>query len=116
MLDKACKGKALVFFLIGDYITGMVAAALNGKLASQQGIKGIVKKVGSILLVIVVYQADKAVPAISGWETPLRDITISALIVNDFISVIENLGEWGVPIPRVIRERLAQLREKTEAD
>ena len=109
-LDKLFYG--LIFFLITDWFTGMAAAWLNGELSSREGMKGIIKKVGTLLLVIVVYQADKIIPEIAGWEAPLRDVTISALIVNDFISVIENLGEWGVPIPKVIAERLAQLKGK----
>jgi toxin secretion/phage lysis holin len=83
---------------------------MNGELSSKEGRRGITKKVGMIFLVIVVYQADKIIPNISGWEAPLRDVTISALIVNDFISIIENLGEWGVPIPEAIKKRLEQLR------
>jgi len=108
-LDKLFYG--LLFFLIADWITGMVAAWLNGTLSSKEGMKGIIKKVGTLLLVIVCFQADKIIPAVAGWEAPLRDITIGALIVNDFISVIENLGEWGVPIPKVIAERLSQLKK-----
>ena len=108
VLDELFYG--LIFFLIADWITGMGAAWINGELSSTEGRRGITKKVGTLLLVIVVYQADKIVPAISGWETPLRDITISALIVNDFVSIIENLGEWGVPIPEVVAQRLKQLR------
>jgi len=100
----------LIFFLITDWVTGMVAAAIKGEISSKQGILGLIKKCGSLLLVTVVYQADKALPGIHGWEAPLRDLVVCALIVNDFISVIENLGEWGVPIPKVITERLAQLK------
>lgn len=109
-LDKLFYG--LIFFLITDWFTGMTAAWLKGELSSKEGIKGIIKKVGTLLLVVVCFQADKIVPAIAGWEAPLRDVTISALIVNDFISVIENLSEWGVPIPDVIAQRLAQLKGK----
>ena len=105
---------ALLFFLIADWITGMTAAWMNGELSSKEGRRGITKKVGTLFLVIVVYQADKIVPDIAGWEAPLRDVTISALIVNDFISVIENLGKWGVPIPEVIKKRLEQLHHLHE--
>lgn len=105
---------ALLFFLIADWVTGMTAAWMNGELSSKEGRRGITKKVGMIFLVIVVYQADKIIPNISGWEAPLRDVTISALIVNDFISIIENLGEWGVPIPEVVKKRLEQLRNHPE--
>ena len=105
---------ALIFLLRADWITGMTAAWLKGELSSKEGMRGITKKVGTLLLVIVVFQADKIIPNIAGWEAPLRDVTISALIVNDFISIIENLSEWGVPIPEAIKERLEQLRHVHE--
>jgi toxin secretion/phage lysis holin len=97
----------LVFFVVVDYITGIVAAWVDGKLCSQVGAKGIAKKVGYFTLGAVIYQADK----LFFTDSPLKTLTIWALAVNEFLSIIENLGKLGVPIPEVVADKIKKLKE-----
>ena len=101
-----------IFFMIIDYFTGMVAAIVNAKLESHKGWRGILKKTASLFLVAVIYRADVILPTMNGWESPLRDILIYALAINDLISIVENLGEWGLKIPKFISDRLAKLKNQ----
>ena len=108
---------SFLFLMVIDYITGMAAAWHTGTFSSSKGRDGLWKKAGTLLAVAVVYRADVIVPSLaafipslSGWQSPLRDIVIGAFIVNDIISIFENLSEWGVELPQVITDKLAQIK------
>lgn len=107
----------ILFFAAVDVITGMVGAMINGTYNSSKFT--LKKKIGIAIAIAVLYRVDmivptlsKYIPALADWAAPLRDICIATFIVNDITSIFENLSEWGVPIPKVITDRLAQLKEK----
>lgn len=99
----------LVSFVIVDYILGIAAAAINEELDSSVGFRGIWKKVMLFVPVGVAYALDQALGS-----QILRNMSIWFYIGNEGISIMENLGKAGVPIPKFIREILVQLRDTSD--
>ncbi len=100
--------KTLVFLVITDYILGVLAAGINEEINSNVGFKGIFKKVILFVPVGVAYALDQVL----GSEV-LRNMAIWFYIGNEGISITENLGKAGVPIPKFMREILVQLKDKS---
>ncbi|PFU94044.1 holin [Bacillus anthracis] len=90
--------KVLVIMAAIDYITGVFAAGFNGELKSKVGFKGIAKKVVLFLLVAAATQAD----AIMGTNSAIREATIFFFIGNELLSLLENAGRMGVPLPQAL--------------
>ena len=101
----------LLAFIIADYVTGVAAAAVKKRLDSNVGFKGIIKKVIILLIVGVANLLDVYV---LGANMILRSAVIFFYIANEGLSIIENAGEIGLPIPKKLREILAQLRDKND--
>ena len=98
----------LVAVVTIDYITGLGAAFVGKRLDSSIGARGIARKVGFMVLVAVAHLLDKG----TGMAAPvLQTATIWFLIANEGISITENLGEIGVPIPRTLQDALKRLRD-----
>jgi toxin secretion/phage lysis holin len=98
----------LLAFVIFDYITGVIAAAIEGKLSSNVGLKGIAKKVAIFVIVAVANLVDRAL----GNAHIFRDATIFFYLANELLSIIENVGRSGIPIPEVIKKAVAVLQGK----
>lgn len=96
----------LLVFCITDYITGMFAAGVERKLSSSVGFKGIAKKIVMFSLVGVAHVLDRYILGNSG---DLRAAVCLFYVWNEGISIIENAKRMGIPIPRVLNERLAGL-------
>ncbi|EPC8417693.1 holin [Bacillus wiedmannii] len=90
--------KVLVIMAAIDYLTGVIAAGFNGELKSKVGFKGIAKKVVLFLLVAAAAQAD----AIVGTNSALREATIFFFIGNELLSLLENAGRMGIPLPSAL--------------
>lgn len=104
---------ALVAFVVMDYITGVIAAAVNHELSSDVGFKGIARKV---VIFIVVGIANVLDVQIIGKGAVLRTATIFFYISNEGLSIIENAGEIGIHIPAPLKKMLKQLRDESEKD
>jgi toxin secretion/phage lysis holin len=100
---------ALIAFVVVDYITGLMVAVANKKLSSEVGFKGIFKKVLIFLLVGVGNVVDRQ---IIGDGSVLRTAVIFFYISNEGISIIENAGRLGLPIPQKLKDVLTQLKCK----
>lgn len=100
---------ALVVLIVMDYISGVMAAAVEKRLSSEVGAKGIAKKVFMLLIVAVANIVDINV---IGEGHVLRAVTVVFYIANECISLIENAGRLGVPVPKKLLDVLAQLRNK----
>lgn len=96
----------MIIMMVIDYVTGMGAAWMRGELSSRVGAKGIAKKVGYMGLIVVAMGMDYLVS--SGFAavniTPVCDMWFAMLvavwlIINEMISILENLNEMGVPLP-----------------
>lgn len=100
--------KALIIFAIVDYITGVAAAAIEHKLNSEIGFKGITKK---LLLFCIVGIAHILDIYVIGSNAVCRSAVVLFYIANEGLSIIENSARCGLPIPEKLRIILEQLRE-----
>lgn len=108
----------LVIFMGVDFLTGLIAAALSrskktegGGLSSSVGMMGIAKKVMILLLVLVAHRVDLVLDI-----DYIQTAAVIAFIVNETISIIENAGLIGVPMPAVLLRAVELLRGKAEQD
>ncbi|PGT80255.1 holin [Bacillus cereus] len=90
--------KILITMAVIDYLTGVIAAGYNGELKSKVGFKGIAKKVVLFLLVAAATQAD----AIIGTNSAIREATIFFFMGNELLSLLENAGRMGIPLPQAL--------------
>ena len=104
---------ALVVFVVVDYITGVMCAINDKKLSSSVGFKGICRKVLIFLLVGIANVLDVQV---IGTGTVLRTAVIFFYISNEGISLLENAGHLGLPIPEKIKVVLEQLHDRAEKE
>lgn len=109
--------KLLLLAMVIDYITGLVSAAYRGDLSSAVGLRGLARKIGMVLLVAVANLADRLLAAgageylaIDAGAAPIRTAACFALAFNELVSVLENLGETGVPIPEPLRRMVRSLK------
>ena len=104
---------ALVVLACIDYATGVAAAAIRGELDSGIGARGIARKIGMFVVVAVAHVLDST----GGLGEPvLRTVACWWYCANEGLSILENAGEIGVPIPEQLRAAIARLREGGEAD
>ena len=104
---------ALVFFVVVDYITGVMCAAADHKLSSEVGFKGICRKVLIFLLVGIGHVLDAQ---IIGTGSVLRTAVIFFYLSNEGVSLLENAGHLGLPIPEKLKVVLEQLHDRAEKD
>ena len=104
---------ALIAFVVIDYITGVMCATVDKKLSSKVGFKGICRKVLIFLLVGIANILDVAV---IGTGSVLRTAIIFFYISNEGVSVLENAGHIGLPIPQKMKDILEQLHKSSESD
>lgn len=102
---------ALLTFVVVDYITGVMCAAADKKLSSGVGFKGICRKVLIFLLVGIANILDVQV---IGTGSVLRTAVIFFYISNEGISLLENAGHLGLPIPEKMKAVLEQLHDRSE--
>ena len=104
---------ALVAFVVIDYITGIMCAVVDKKLSSAVGFKGIFKKVLIFALVGVGHILDTRV---IGAGSVLRTAVIFFYLSNEGISLLENAGHLGLPIPKKLKSILEQLHDHSEKE
>lgn len=100
--------QTLIIVIVIDYISGICKAIYNKKLNSKVGIKGIVKKFAYLLTVALAVELDQ----IMGGTGAIRTLVIYFFVANDGISILENLGGMGIPLPNKLKEVLEQLRDE----
>ena len=102
---------ALIALIILDYISGVIAAAAEKRLSSEIGARGIAKKIFMLLIVALANIVDINV---IGDGHVLKTVTVVFYICNECISLIENAGRIGVPVPKKLLDVLEQLRDKDD--
>ncbi len=102
---------ALVIFAVADYITGVMCAVADKKLSSEVGFKGICRKVIIFMLVGVAHVIDVNVIATG---SVLRTAVIFFYLSNEGVSLLENAGHLGLPIPEKLKVVLEQLHDRSE--
>lgn len=100
----------LLAFVVIDYVTGVLAAAIRGKLNSNIGLKGIAKKVFIFVIVACGHLADNAM----GTQDTVRDAAIYFYIANELLSILENAGEIGLPVPDILKNAIERLKGKEQ--
>lgn len=100
---------ALIALIVLDYISGVIAAAVEKRLSSEVGAKGIAKKIFMLLIVALANIVDTSV---IGDEHVLKTVTVVFYICNECISLVENAGRIGVPVPKKLLDVLEQLRDR----
>lgn len=107
--------QTLIGFMAVDYITGFAVAAVfqksdkteGGALSSAAGLRGLFKKGGMLLLVYIACRLDLLIGA-----AYIRDAAVIALVTNETVSIIENLGLMGVPVPPIVTKTIEVLKNK----
>ena len=102
---------ALIAFVVIDYITGVMCAIINRELSSAVGFKGIFRKV---LIFRPVGFANIIDVQVIGTGAVLRTAVIFFYISNEGVSLLENAGHLGLPIPEKIKTVLEQLHDRAE--
>ena len=109
----------LIIFMIIDYVSGLIVAGVfkastkteSGALESNAGWKGLFKKGMTLLLVLIAYRLDLAIGT-----NYIRDAVCIGFIANESISIIENAGLMGIPIPAAVTKAIDILKNKSEAE
>lgn len=104
---------ALLAFVVTDYITGVMCAIVDHKLSSEVGFKGIFRKVLIFLLVGISNVLDNNVV---GTGSVLRTAVIFFYMSNEGISLLENAGHLGLPIPEKMKSVLEQLHDHADRE
>ena len=100
---------ALTAFVIIDYFTGVMCAVVEGTLSGAVSMKGVIKKLTIFLIVGVAHVIDGAI----GNGGLARTATLIFFISNEGISLLENTGRLGLPIPPGLKEAIKQLHAKS---
>lgn len=107
----------LIIFMSVDYVTGLIVAGIfkkskkseNGALESRAGFKGLCRKGVALLIVLVAVRLDIVMQT-----TYIKDAVIIAFIVNESISIIENAGLMGIPVPSIIAKAIDVLKKNSD--
>lgn len=109
----------LIIFMGVDYLTGLIVAGVfhnsekteTGTLESRAGWKGLCRKGVSLLVVLVACRLDLVIGS-----NFIRDSVVIAFIANETLSIVENAGLMGIPIPAVIARAIDVLKKKAESE
>lgn len=107
----------LLIFMAIDYVSGLIVAGVfhaspksaTGALESRAGLKGLIRKFYMLLFVLIGYRLDVAVGT-----TYIRDAVCIAFMANELLSITENAGLMGIPIPNALVESIDILKQKRD--
>ena len=102
---------ALIVFTIIDYVSGVTATSMEGKLNSREGFNGIKRKIFIFLLVGVAHVSEQIIDENSAL---LRNGVICFYLSNEGISILENAVKIGLPIPEMLKNILQKLNKDSE--
>ena len=111
--------QTLLIFMVIDYVSGLIVAGVfhnspkteNGSLESRAGWKGLTRKAIVLVFVYIAYQLDKMIGV-----NFIRDAVVIGYVVNELISIIENAGLMGIPVPKPITNAIEILKQKSEEE
>lgn len=104
---------ALIAFMATDYITGVVVAAINKQLSSEVGFRGLAKKLMILVFVSLGHIADMYV--LGGTPVAMSAVMLF-YIANEGLSIIENAGNLGLPVPKKLKDIMVQLKKESEEE
>lgn len=100
----------LICCVVIDYITGVIKGWYKKELSSKVGFIGLLKKVFIFALVALATQIDKIVPSANG---AIRAAVMIFYIANEGLSILENAGALGLPLPNILKKALIKLKEQS---
>ena len=100
--------KALIAFMVLDYVTGFLGAVKQHRVSSDTMFWGGIRKGIILAVIIVAVLLDKMV---GNSEPIVRTLVIYFYVAREGVSVTENMGILGVPIPPILSQVLAQLQD-----
>lgn len=109
----------LLIFMCLDYVSGLIVAGVfktspktdTGSLESKAGWEGLCRKCMTFVFVLIAYRLDLVIGT-----NYIRDAVVIGFIANETISLVENAGLMGVPLPAVITKAIDILQKKTESE
>lgn len=105
---------ALIAFICLDYCSGLLVGAVQHRLNSQISFSGLAKKALILVIVAVAHIIDTQI--LGGTSSVFRSATCGLYIANEGMSILENAGKLGLPMPAKLKNVLEQLRDKNEND
>lgn len=102
--------QSLLIVIVIDYITGVSSAMYNKKLSSKIGLKGIIKKFCYLCIVALSVVIDNLL----GQSGMIRSLVIYFFVANDGLSIIENMADMNIKLPKKLIESLEQIKNKGE--
>lgn len=103
----------LAVFMVLDYITGMVASYITKEWSSKRGAIGLLKKGTIILIIVLGVFLDRLV---TGDTWIFRNVIAMFYIANEGLSIVENCGRIGLPIPKRLLRALEQLQADNDSE
>ena len=100
--------QALIALTVLDYLTGVLAAALNKNLSSAIGFKGIARKITIFAVIGLAHVVDRE---LLGGTVLWRDAVTFFYLANEGLSIVENAVEIGIPIPDIVKDKLLSFHE-----
>lgn len=100
--------QCLVTAIALDYVSGILKAFNTKTLSSKIGFTGLMRKLGILVLVMLSVLIDR----ITGGTGAIRTLVIYYFVANEGLSIIENIGQAGLPIPAVIKRALKALKDQ----
>ncbi len=100
----------LLWFVVIDWLTGWGAAWMNGELRSRIGYTGIARKMTIFLIIALMHLVDRVL----GEMNYFQNTVIFFYLANELLSIIENVGRMGVPIPQSLRNVVQVFQIKSE--
>lgn len=109
----------LIIFMAIDYISGLIVAGIfhkskktqSGALESRAGLKGLIRKGMMLLIVLIAYRVD-----ITMHTTIAKDAAVIGFIANELISIVENCGLMGIPLPEKLTNAIDVLKKSTDIE
>lgn len=99
----------LLLLVVVDWLSGWAAAWMRGELKSRIGFKGIIRKVTIFVVVAIAHFIDQALGSLRYFQ----DAVIFFYLANELLSVIENMGKMGLPMPDILRNAVQIFESKT---
>ena len=100
----------LLIAIVLDYVSGIIRSFIKKDLSSKVGFRGVVKKVSILLVVMLAVLVDR----VTGETGTIRTLVIYYFVANEGLSILENLGQAGIPIPQTIKKALKSLKKETK--
>lgn len=99
--------QCLLIAIVLDYISGLFRSFICRNLSSKEGFRGLLKKV----LILIVVMLAVIIDHITLDSGAIRTLVIYYFVANEGLSIVENMAQAGLPVPKVIKNSLKSLKD-----